>query len=65
MIITRDGKQVDKITLDRAEWCYFITKRGAKYVVTNANHKMVVTKPLEIARLKPTKEIRQANITII
>lgn len=64
MIITRDNKQVDNITLKRSEWCYFISKKGVKYVITNANNYLIVTKPLGTELLKPTKEIQNANIKI-
>ena len=64
MIITRDNKQVDDITLKRSEWCYFISKNGVKYVITNVDNYLVVTKPLGTMWLKPTKEIKSANIKI-
>ena len=64
MIITRDNKQVDNITLKRSEWCYFISKKGAVYVITNANNYLIVTKPLSTELLKPTREIQNANIKI-
>lgn len=65
MIINKEGKEVNEITLNRAEWCYFVTKTGTKYVVQNARHKMMVTKPLGTTPLKITKEIKAANIKIV
>lgn len=64
MIIDRNGNEVNEITLDCGKWCYFITRAGAKYVITNANHKMIVTKPMKLDRLPITKEIKAANIEI-
>lgn len=64
MIIDRNGNEVNEITLENGKWCYFISACGVKYVITNAHHKMIVTKPLKNDRLKPTKEIKAASIKI-
>ena len=64
MIIDRNGNELNEITLDCGKWCYFITRAGVKYIITNANHKMIVTKPMKLDRLRITKEIKEANITI-
>lgn len=64
MIIDRNGNQVEEITLNKAEWCHFISKNGTKYTVTNANHRMYVSKPMSIKEVRATKEIKAANIKI-
>lgn len=58
MIETRNGEQVGKIALSRAEWCSFISANGVRYIVTNACGKLVVSKPLSTRRLNPTLELR-------
>lgn len=65
MIETREGKQVSEITLGRGKWCYFVSERGARYVVTNACGKLIVTKPLSVRRLNPTLEMRAAFRSMI
>lgn len=60
MIETRNGEQVSEIALNCGRWCYFVSENGVRYVVTNAQGKLIVTKPLSTRRLNPTMEMRAA-----
>ena len=61
----RDGNEVEEIELKRGEWCNFIGPGGNEYQVTNANHKLVVTKKLSVERVKPIKAILNSGIKIV
>jgi len=57
MIETKNSEQVEAVALKRGEWCSFVSENGVRYVVTNAQGKLVVTKPLSTRRLNPTLEM--------
>lgn len=67
IFLDRNKNRIDskEIVLNRGEYIYYVSKNCVTYCLLNTNHKLVVTKPLSIKKLRPTKEILSLNIKIL
>ena len=57
IFLDRDKNRIDskEIVLNRGEYVYYVSKNCVTYCLLNANHKLVVTKPLSIKEIKTDK----------